>query len=741
MKSTEIRSKLIVLVTIALTMVLALGWIAWFQAANGYRFLLEEQKRHKLILTIVDSAGQAEIHLKTQVREWKDLLLRGQNQESYNLYLMNFNEENNQVFRNLGELKKAATELGIADDLHIQDLDFAFEKLKPTYLAALNPSNRSVYYAASVIDRKVKGIDRPPAASLDEMLGKVTEIADDLDKKEAKEATTRYEETRFGVVVFVFGVFVATAVCTWIVLRSIRVPLNQLEGADAANEAKSIFLANMSHEMRTPLHVIVGLVHLLRRDLKNPIHLNRLEQICETSGHLEAIVNDILDLSPIYSHRLTLHTCNFRLDDIIGEVTRMIEQRANEKNLTITTDISPYLNSIELSGDPFRLKQVLINLCDNAIKFTDQGGIRLGIYSLTEDATHVTLHFEIEDTGIGIDLSHQAKLFQPFTQIDSSTTRERGGAGLGLAISQRLVTMMGGRIQVTSNLGAGSTFSFDVVLPRAISKLPEVGENTALSTAFVFPGKHVLFAEDHPLSQEILLEMLEDLGCDCIVASNGAEALACAQNGSFDLILMDMQMPIMDGLTAARAIRNLPNCRDTPIVALTANAFAQDRQSCLDAGMNDHIAKPVTPSKLANALRRWLPDVACSEGIEPVIDTELSRAIAEIPGLDPSIGWYRSSERLAVYCTRLQTFLNEQIPDMELLREHLAVGDRASARVLVHNLNGIAGLLGARRISSLASDISQAFRTGADEANIMALVNACDTELARLCEEVQKLQL
>ena len=741
MKSTEIRSKLIVLVTIALTMVLALGWIAWFQAANGYKLLLEEQKRHKQILTIVDSAGQAEIHLKTQVREWKDLLLRGQNQESYNLYLMNFNKENNQVFRNLDELKKAAAELGIADDLHIQVLDSAFGKLKPTYLAALNPSNRSVSYAASVIDRKVKGIDRLPAASLDEMLGKVTEIADEQDKKEAKEATARYEETRFGVVVFVFGVFVVTVVFTWIVLRSIRVPLNQLEGADAANKAKSIFLANMSHEMRTPLHVIVGLVHLLRRDLKNPIHLNRLEQICETSVHLEAIVNDILDLSPIYSHRLILRTCNFRLDDIIGEVMRMIEQRANEKSLTLTTEISPYLNAIELSGDPFRIKQVLINLCDNAIKFTDQGDIRLGIRSLTGDATQVTLHFEIEDTGIGIELSHQAKLFQPFTQIDSSTTRERGGAGLGLAISQRLVTMMGGRIQITSNLGAGSTFSFDLVLPRAVSKLSDVEENAALSTASNFPGKQVLFAEDHPLSQEILLEMLEDLGCDCVVATNGAEALACAQERSYDLILMDMQMPIMDGLTATRAIRNLPNCRDTPIIALTANAFAQDRQSCLEAGMNEYIAKPVTPLKLAKALGRWLPNVTCLEVNDPVIDTELSRAIAEIPGLDPSLGWYRSPERLAVYCTRLQTFLNEQIPDMEVLREHLAASDRASARILVHNLNGIAGLLGARRIASLASDISQALRTEMDEANIVALVNACDAELARLREEVQQLPM
>jgi signal transduction histidine kinase/CheY-like chemotaxis protein/HPt (histidine-containing phosphotransfer) domain-containing protein len=741
MKSTEIRSKLIVLVTIALTMVLALGWIAWFQAAKGYQFLLEEQKRHKLILTIVDSAGQAEIHLKSQVQEWKDLLLRGQNKASYDEYLKNFNEENNQVFRNLGELKNAAIELGIAGDLHIQDLDSTFLKLKPTYLAALNPSNRSVSYAVNVIDRKVKGIDRPSAASLEEMLGKITEIADDLTKNEAKKARVRYEETVFDVVVFVIGVFVVMAIFTWIVLRSIRVPLNQLEGADAANEAKTIFLANMSHEMRTPLHVIVGLVHLLRRDIKNPIQLARLEQICETSDHLEAIVNDVLDLSAIDFRQLTLHNCNFRLDVIIGKVTRMIEQRANEKSLTLTTDIPPYLHAIELNGDPFRLTQVLINLCDNAIKFTDQGGVYLSIRCVKEDAINVTLHFKIEDTGIGIGLSHQAILFQPFTQVDSSTTRERGGAGLGLAISQRLVTMMGGRIQVTSNLGAGSSFSFDLVLPRATSNVSEVGENSALSTVANFPGKHILFAEDHPLSQEILLEMLEDLGCECDIATNGAEALAFAQKRSYDLVLMDMQMPIMDGLTATRAIRNLPSYRDTPIIALTANAFGQDRQSCLDAGMNDHIAKPVTPLKLANTLGRWLPNVTCSEDTEPVIDTELSRAIAEIPGLDPSLGWYRSPERLAVYCTRLQTFLNEQIQDMVLLREHLAAGDRASARVLVHNLNGIAGLLGARRIASLANDISQKFRTDGNEAEIIALVNACDTELARLMKKVQQLPM
>ena len=228
-------------------------------------------------------------------------------------------------------------------------------------------------------------------------------------------------------------------------------------------------------------------------------------------------------------------------------------------------------------------------------------------------------------------------MFQAFEQVDGSTTRAHGGTGLGLAISQRLVGLMGSTIHVDSRPGAGSTFQFDLVLSRATAPVPETAANAAAATDF--SGRHVLFAEDHPLSQEIIFEMLEDLGCEVEVASDGAEAVACAQAHHYDLILMDMQMPKLDGIAAARAIRALPEHRDTPIIALTANAFAEDRERCLAAGMNGHIGKPVTPGTLATTFAQWLPNLAVPRDDKPIYDNELSRALREIPGLEVKPMW------------------------------------------------------------------------------------------------------
>ena len=506
--------------------------------------------------------------------------------------------------------------------------------------------------------------------------------------------------------------------------------------AQAENRAKSEFLANMSHEIRTPLNVIIGLGHLLRRDLDDPLQQERLDQLCASAEHLLAIINDVLDLSKIEAQRLTLDHCDFRLDAVVDKVVRMIEGSAHEKGLTLTTDIAPHLRTLRLHGDPLRLAQVLINLCGNAVKFTDHGAVRLGIGCLAEDAASVALRFTVEDTGIGIAPADQARLFQPFTQVDNSFTREHGGTGLGLAISQRLVVLMGGTIWVDSNPGTGSVFSFELALPRAIASVTEVA---AAALATDFGGRRVLFAEDHPLSQDILFEMLVDLGCEVDVASDGAEAVACAQARSYDIILMDMQMPKMDGRAAARAIRVLPGHRETPIIGLTANAFAEDRQRCLDAGMNGHIAKPVTPATLAACLGQWLPDLAVPADETPLCDNELSRALAEIPGLDIGQAMRRSSEKLADYCALLDRFVKDHGQDMVRLREHLAAGGHDAARVVAHKLIGIAGLIGVRRVASLANEIEQRLRAGADEIGIMSLAAECEAELASLVEATRAL--
>jgi signal transduction histidine kinase/DNA-binding response OmpR family regulator/ligand-binding sensor protein len=510
------------------------------------------------------------------------------------------------------------------------------------------------------------------------------------------------------------------------------------EAAEAANRAKSSFLANISHEIRTPINVIIGLGHLLRRDIDEPALKRRLDSLCATSDHLLAIINDVLDLSKIDAQGLKLDRSDFRLGVVVNKAAGMVERQAREKGLALNIKVEPFLRAIRLHGDPTRLSQVLINLCSNAVKFTDRGTVQLGVDCLAEDSKGIALRFSVKDTGIGIDSDDQVRLFQPFSQVDNSPTREHGGTGLGLSISQRLVSMMGGRIAVESWPGIGSTFSFEVVLPRAMADEMRAAMDAPPTD---FGGRRVLFAEDNLLSQEILLEMLEDLGCDVDVASDGIEAVACARERNYDLILMDMQMPGLDGLAATRAIRALSGHRSTTIIALTANVFPEDRQRCVDAGMNGLLAKPVTPVTLAVALGQWLPNLNAPNEQSPLCDTELSRFLLQIPELDIGASRRRSIEHLKQYCELLTRFVTVHGQDMTLLREHLAKGESDAAHVVAHNLKGIAGLVGARTVASRASEIVECLRQNADHAGLASLANACEDDLANLTKAVRALPL
>lgn len=522
-------------------------------------------------------------------------------------------------------------------------------------------------------------------------------------------------------------------------LRTLNVELEaRTKDAESANRAKSAFMANISHEIRTPLHVLIGLGNLLRRDPDQPVQLQRLDQLCATSDHLLSLVNDILDLSKIEAGRFVLDDSVFRLGSIIDHVQEVIAQLASSKNLMLITDIAMATREATLRGDPLRLSQILINLGGNAVKFSDKGAIRICVTTLEEDDTSLRLCFSVQDNGIGIAPEGHARIFQPFEQIDGSITREYGGTGLGLAISQRLVSMMGGTIQVDSEPGVGSTFSFDITLLRDDSA-PKPRWNMA--TAPDLTGMRVLVAEDHPLSQEIILEMLEDLGCLVEIATDGVEAVECAKAQAYDLILMDMQMPKMDGLAAARAIRALPAYRDKPIIALTANAFVEDRQRCHDAGMNDHVSKPLTSAKLAAALSHWLPALVVPAAEYTPCESELSLILAKIPGLHVDQSWRQSPERLADYCALLDKFVKMHGRDITLLQEHLAAGEYFAAHTMAHNLKGIAGLIGAKQIESLATELSHALRPGSDQSGVAVLLAACEAELTRLAKEILALSV
>jgi len=386
------------------------------------------------------------------------------------------------------------------------------------------------------------------------------------------------------------------------------------EAAESANRVKSAFLANMSHEIRTPLNAITGMAHLMMRDGVSGKQADRLDKIVLAGQHLLGIINDILDLSKIEAGKLQLEQTRLSVTEILGDVASMLQERAKEKGLTLTLEADALPS---LAGDPVRVRQALLNYASNAVKFTDQGAIRLRAIKVAEDDDHVSVRFEVEDTGIGIPPESITKLFASFEQADSSTTRRYGGTGLGLAITRRLAELMGGDAGVTSVPGQGSTFWFSVRLLRdgePVQAKPILERNAETIIRNEYAGRRVLVADDDPVNREVAKELIKDIGLSVTLAEDGAVAFDQAGSKDFDLILMDIQMPVLDGLEATAAIRGLENCRHVPILAMTANAFAEDKQRCLEAGMDDFIAKPFDPAILFEMLLKWLRSGRSSGG-------------------------------------------------------------------------------------------------------------------------------
>jgi hypothetical protein len=619
--------------------------------------------------------------------------------------------------------------------------------------------------------------------------------------------------------------------------------------AESASRAKSSFLANMSHELRTPMNAIIGLTHLLHRDVESSHANSQLDKINQAAQHLLGILNDILDFSKIEADKLALDPSDFEFSQLFRQLNNLIGLQAETKNLEVVDRIDPNIPEF-VNGDAMRLSQILANFASNAIKFTERGSVVLGAHLVAQETNGLRVRFEVTDTGIGLTPDQQIRIFQAFEQADSSTTRKYGGTGLGLAICKRLTKLMGGQIGVNSSPGKGSTFwceiplshaitaftqavrsslpdglnvllidddinardaishmlqiykaqvttaesgeaalrcveaanaegkSFDVILtdwampgmdgietarrirhlgsgtPRIVlvtaygrdwplARLNEAGIvyqlnkpvmpsdlHDALTHALLGParfmeaprphqesldltllnGRRILVAEDNLVNQEVATELLREVGLNVDVAEDGQQAIDLASCNDYDLILMDIQMPGVDGIEATQAIRRMPGHTSVPIIAMTANAFNEDRDICLGAGMNDHLAKPVTPEKMYAALLRWIrieppPLPSTIPAIPDTPDESLLTALYGIANLDVDKGMKVVSGKLQRYYRLLKLFARSHQDDADKLLCALDDSRLEDARNLAHSLKGSAASIGARKIREIAEGI------------------------------------
>jgi len=547
-------------------------------------------------------------------------------------------------------------------------------------------------------------------------LGASHTVAEQMERR----AVTVRQQNQLGLGLTVFLslltlAFAYTALRQVRQLRERRVVLEELAAklriarreAETASEAKSAFLANMSHEIRTPFHGLMGMLSLLRETGLTPRQIDYLRTATESADHLLALLNDILDMSQLESGRVALAVAPLDLRALLRDVEALMRPQASAKPLALHIDTDPAVPE-RILADATRLKQIIFNLLSNAIKFTDRGAVVLDVRTRDGSAGETEIVFEVTDTGVGMDEATLAQLFNRFVQGDNSRSRRHGGTGLGLEISRNLARLMGGDIFARSRQGEGSCFTFR--MPLRVPDDPALDE-AARAPAGTPQTQHlqVLVAEDHPVNRQYMAALLETLGHEAHFGVNGEEAVQALQQRRYDVVLMDLHMPVLDGVQATRAIRALPDAAlaTVPIVALTADAFAETRERCLLAGMNDFLSKPVSPQKLAATLRRLFGTGAPAAVTEVLPPRQrawgLGRALVDESAIAMALQ-AMPREKLA---TLVQAFLDQAPDTVQRLRAAVRDAQPLELRTNAHAAKGAALNLGMAGLAATAEALHE----------------------------------